>query len=120
MGRMVANPSYRAIHNWVEVRLGKPMECENCGDTSRSRYHWANISGKYLRDITDWVRLCVTCHWLFDGKANMVATHCQRGHERTPENTYRHPTGGNMCRPCKQLTRKRYYARKAIKPGLGR
>lgn len=28
--------------------------------------HWANISGKYLRDITDWVRLCVSCHKYFD------------------------------------------------------
>ena len=32
----------------------------------QSRYHWANVSGKYLRDISDWIQLCVKCHKQFD------------------------------------------------------
>jgi hypothetical protein len=30
------------------------------------------------------------------------ATHCARGHEFTPENTYLHPRGVRMCRTCKR------------------
>jgi hypothetical protein len=30
------------------------------------KIHWSNKSGKYLRDISDWRRLCVKCHKFFD------------------------------------------------------
>lgn len=55
---------YRALHNWVEKVLGKPKVCQNCGKicTTRNSIHWANKTGKYLRDISDWLRLCVKCH----------------------------------------------------------
>lgn len=26
------------------------------------QYHWANISRSYKRDLSDWVRLCASCH----------------------------------------------------------
>lgn len=58
--------TYRAIHNWVEVRLGKPMNCSKCNDNTKSRYHWANINHKYERNINDWIRLCAKCHSAFD------------------------------------------------------
>ena len=29
-------------------------------------YQWSNISGKYLRDVKDWQRLCVLCHSKYD------------------------------------------------------
>lgn len=32
-------------------------------------------------------------------------THCQEGHEFTPENTYRRPDGGRECRTCKRQRR---------------
>lgn len=32
--------------------------------------------------------------------ANAAKTHCKRGHEFTPENTYRPPSGGRFCRIC--------------------
>lgn len=59
---------YRSLHNWIVRRLGKPHNCKQCGNqTLRHRqYHWANISGKYKRDLKDWMRLCVKCHLLFD------------------------------------------------------
>lgn len=44
------------------------------------------------------------------------ATHCQRGHEYTPENTYLKPQGGRLCRTCRRLSARRadraYEARK--------
>lgn len=59
---------YRALHRWIEKRLGKPRHCAFCQSTDREprEYHWANISKSYLRDLSDWIRLCATCHGKFD------------------------------------------------------
>lgn len=60
------------IHREVERILGKPKKCENCGDTTKNKYDWANISGEYKDDITDYIRLCISCHRLYDfGKINV-------------------------------------------------
>ena len=32
----------------------------------RRRIQWANISGNYLEEKTDWIALCVPCHKKFD------------------------------------------------------
>lgn len=66
-GQFKRDANYFSIHDWVKIRLGKPSECENCGITDAKKYEWANISGLYLRDLSDWARLCVTCHRLIDG-----------------------------------------------------
>jgi hypothetical protein len=34
---------------------------------------------------------------------NGFKTHCDRGHEFTPENTYRKPNGGRSCRECARM-----------------
>ena len=62
--------TYRAKHIWIERILGKPHECKYCGDISLShrKYHWSNISGNYLRDVNDWIRLCAKCHKIHDIK----------------------------------------------------
>lgn len=80
-------PEYARIHYWVRVQLGTPSICENCGIANRAtRYEWANLSGNYLKDISDWARLCKLCHNLMDNPYTRP-THCKRGHEYTPENT---------------------------------
>lgn len=60
--------SYSAKHKWVNKYFGKPRKCEDCGFESKNnrQFHWANISGGYLRDRSDWLRLCVPCHKEFD------------------------------------------------------
>jgi hypothetical protein len=58
--------TYRNLHSWIERQLGKPSECKGCGITSLKRYHWANISREYKRDISDWIRLCPKCHKQYD------------------------------------------------------
>lgn len=62
------NVSYRALHNWVERNLGKPIECEFCGKekTTPKSIHWANKSRQYKRDLIDWISLCVVCHKKYD------------------------------------------------------
>lgn len=56
-----------AQHQWIYRRLGQPQECSFCGMNDPNRkYHWSNISGKYLRDVGDYQRLCVPCHKKYD------------------------------------------------------
>ena len=55
---------YRQLHAWVTKHKGRPQTCEFCqkkGLKGRS-IHWANINGKYARDLDDYIRLCVKCH----------------------------------------------------------
>jgi hypothetical protein len=60
--------SYAAHHHWIKrwgVRTGI---CSQCGVTPPARgirtvgTEWANISGQYLRDVSDYVELCPRCH----------------------------------------------------------
>ena len=68
---------YRGIHHWISKELGKPRICNQCDDSelNHRQYHWANISGNYLRELTDWVRLCASCHKKYDlGKIELCHT----------------------------------------------
>lgn len=65
------------------------------------------------------VRACVNTHHmeLVTGAENtsraaefrpsLVATHCKRGHEFTPENTYVAPSGSRKCRTCRSAASRR-------------
>lgn len=61
---------YRALHSWVERKLGKPDTCQECGANGLSgrKIHWANKSGEYKRKLDDWIRLCASCHGSYDKK----------------------------------------------------
>jgi hypothetical protein len=65
------NVGYCSLHQWVYYHLGQSMQCEHCGkiETNRYKIHWANKSGKYLRDLSDWLRLCFACHRKYDARA---------------------------------------------------
>lgn len=58
--------SYDALHDWVRRIYGSPRICWQCGDEYKERYEWANVSGKYKKDLKDWMRLCRKCHHKFD------------------------------------------------------
>ena len=62
-----------AVHNWIKKVLGKPTMCEHClaDGLSRHQIHWANKSGKYLRRVSDWIRLCMSCHMRYDYKKGL-------------------------------------------------
>lgn len=59
---------YRDLHLWIERQLGKPNTCVECGRTNLTGHsiHWANLSGEYKRDISDWKRMCAKCHKKYD------------------------------------------------------
>ena len=60
--------SYRGLHHWVKRYKGTPKKCEHCGKekSNPKSIHWANKSHKYLRNLTDWIQLCVLCHKKYD------------------------------------------------------
>lgn len=60
--------NYHQLHSWVKDKLGKPRFCEECGNRElpEHKYHWANKSGKYLKKLSDWIRLCARCHYYYD------------------------------------------------------
>lgn len=57
---------YESVHNWIKRQLGRPMQCSKCGTINSVKYEWANISGNYLWELDDWIRLCSKCHHRYD------------------------------------------------------
>ena len=59
---------YTALHDWVRKHLGRPKKCVNCETTSNNSHaiQWANKSQEYRRDLSDWLRLCASCHKRYD------------------------------------------------------
>lgn len=67
---------YFGVHDWITKHYGQPKKCEVCGLSDCDRkYHWANLSQKYKRDITDWKRMCVPCHRKYDYSFNNKNEH---------------------------------------------
>ncbi len=64
--------NYSSLHKWVKKGLGDLKECVYCGKQDakrkdgRSAIQLANISHTYKRDLSDWIPLCVTCHFKYD------------------------------------------------------
>lgn len=52
---------YRALHAWIEKRLGKASE-KKCTlfetNYCTKKIDWSNVSGKYKRELSDWQPLC--------------------------------------------------------------
>jgi len=113
------NASYSAKHYWVSSRFGRPSKCEFCETEDSPKYEWANVSGNYIRERSDWKRLCKKCHIAFDrvperswatrevkgnARGYKIArkTHCRRGHEYNNQNTYYH-NNSPYCRLCRKI-----------------
>lgn len=62
---------YRALHEWIEGKLGKAKNCESCGISKKPRdkkrwFEWSCKDGAYSRNLKSWWSLCVPCHRKFD------------------------------------------------------
>ena len=53
---------YSRLHLWVNRQLGKADRCDNDSSHTTTRFHWANISGDYKKDLSDWRPLCPSCN----------------------------------------------------------
>jgi hypothetical protein len=58
--------AYSSLHQWVVRKLGQPNFCEKCGTKKAKRFEWANVSLEYKRLLSDWLRLCISCHHKLD------------------------------------------------------
>lgn len=112
---ILGESGYRALHAWVAKHLGKPQKCDVCGTTEKKRYHWANISQEYKKDLSDWRRMCVVFHQRgfeekrdFSGFANET---CKMGHFLTEDNLYTSPDGFMECRECRKIGHKKSNAK---------
>lgn len=88
---------YHAVHQWLTAHYSKGNACERCATTKASRLEWANVSGEYLRDRSDYLVLCPSCHRLMDGDGK-----CRKGHIYTPESTYVNTRGHRWCLTCRE------------------
>ncbi len=69
---------YPAKHVHLVKHFGHPQFCEHCGIKGKDIYrkdghrYWsidyANLSGNYLRERSDYIGLCRKCHNKFDGR----------------------------------------------------
>lgn len=99
---------YQHNHYWIRSNYGKADHCSN--DIShKGPFHWANISGLHLQNISDYMQLCVKCHSRLDNKK---VTHCPRGHLYDDKNTYITPLDKRMCRICAKEATRRYKEKK--------
>lgn len=57
---------YTGLHEWVKRNLVKPQTCRDCN--LPKKLELANISQKYLRELSDWEWLCRSCHMKKDGR----------------------------------------------------
>jgi len=61
------NVGYRGLHRWVAKLKGKATTCEFCGKIGTGKQvGWANKSGEYKRELSDWISLCGSCHNKYD------------------------------------------------------
>lgn len=58
--------AYATKHRRISNKFGDPRLCEHCSSTTAKLYDWANISGTYQFERSDWKRLCRSCHMIFD------------------------------------------------------
>ncbi len=66
---------YVGLHYWVRRELGNASYCEHCSGEKSQTFEWANKSGLYLRDLIDWIRLCKSCHTIYDNKRGASSYH---------------------------------------------
>lgn len=92
----------QAKHTWIYRNYGKSNMCFNinCSHDKPKKFNWANISGKYYRNIDDYIMLCAGCHKRMD-MDRIFNNHCHKGHEFTKENSVVRRDGYRQCRICK-------------------
>jgi hypothetical protein len=91
---------YTTLHSWINNRKGKAFFCENPNCLKKSKtYEWANKSGEYKRDFSDWMSLCHSCHMKFDdirGKSERYKEICPPSQKKLiNQNDLHHQTSGN-------------------------
>jgi hypothetical protein len=70
----VAEPTYSAVHHWLNRNYPKTGVCEHCGDSGPSGMtEYALIGERHARDRSQYAELCCPCHQRFDAEKRAVA-----------------------------------------------
>lgn len=73
-------------------------QCQHIGEDRRHEYH--HFKGYAAEHHETVIALCSKCHGGESDKAKV--THCYKGHEFTPENTFRKKNGTRGCLTCRR------------------
>ena len=103
----LSRKEYEAVHYWIRKNYGKATHCEKDPSHKSTQYEWANISGEYKRDISDYIQLCPSCHRKMDNDYSR----CKHGHLFTAESTYVNPRGLRECKICRRKALANFRAR---------
>jgi len=94
-----------------ELPAADSLPCTDCGHLGDDRRHeYDHHNGYAAAHHLDVEPVCSRCHHRRDNP-KLRQTHCRRGHEFTPENTYHPKDGGRGCKACR-----REFDRKRIRP----
>jgi hypothetical protein len=105
--------SYVAKHMWIIKHYGNASKCSFNPSHVARRYEWANISGEYKRDISDYLELCPSCHRKYDydkkalKRGNGKKKICKHGHELTEHTIYVDSRGYRNCKECRKESQKK-------------
>ncbi len=97
---------YWSKHKGIIKKYGNPKRCEDCGIKGKKNLgnrwtiQWANISGKYIRDISDYKGLCTSCHKIFDGLTKTIEDYKHGSMGR-----YRKGCKCDLCKKAKSMHR---------------
>lgn len=115
--RQLRPQEYVNLHAWVRRHAGVPTLCSECGGSPK-HIDWANISGQYLRDVTDYRALCRSCHRNFDWEPRPKRAMCRRGHLYAEVGVAIRKLDNGLttqrCRACKRIHKATYKARKRV------
>lgn len=113
---------YSGLHSWLNRNLTKTGVCQKCGASGKT--DWANVSGDYRREASDFVELCRSCHMESDGRAEFLRSarkprsdRCKLGHliagdNAAPKGTRSDGTPKLECRKCKNRLWREAHARR--------
>lgn len=62
----VRDSEYVMLHKWLRDNYGNASYCAKDHSHIKKQYQWANISGQYKWDISDFIPLCTSCHRKMD------------------------------------------------------
>lgn len=78
----MSKSDYLKLHYWIRKNLGKATFCSNDKNHKAKRYDWANISGNYKKDFSDYKSLCRSCHMKMHGYSEKLRLRSLGNHYR--------------------------------------